>query len=195
MTTKINILRKTAFLLALSLLLFGGYSCKENQTSDKQGTIAEKIEKPSMDIFSAVFMSNKKAVEQHIKIGSELNGRDAYGSTPLNIAITFGKTDIAIMLMDAKADINATNADGSTPLHTAAFYCRTEIAKELIANGADQTLINQYSSTALGSVSGPFADVKPIYEQIARDLGPLGLKLDLERIENTRPIIAEMLSK
>ena len=148
-----------------------------------------------MDIFGAVFMSNEKAIDQHIKIGSDLNGRDAYGSTPLNIAITFGKTDLAIKLMDAKADINATNADGSTPLHTAAFYCRTEIVKELIARGADDTLINQYGSTALQSVSGPFADVKPIYEQISKDLGALGLRLDLERLENTRPEVAVLLSK
>lgn len=195
MTTKINIFKKTTFILALSLIILVGYSCQESPTSDGQETNNQKEEKPSMDIFAAVFMSNKKAVEQNINYGSELNGRDPYGSTPLNIACTFGKTDIAIMLMDANADINATNADGSTPLHTAAFYCRTEIVKELLARGADKTLINQYGSTALQSVSGPFSDVKPIYEQIAKDLGPLGLRLDLDRIERTRPEITIILSK
>lgn len=195
MTTKINILKKAAFILSLSLIIIGGYSCEGCHTPEEQKTKTEKIEKPSMDIYTAVFMSNHKAVEQNIKFGSELNGRDPYGSTPLNIAILFGKTDIAIMLMDANADINATNADGSTPLHTAAFYCRTEIVKELLARGADKTLINQYGSTALQSVSGPFSDVKPIYEQIAKDLGALGLRLDLERLENTRPEVATLLSK
>lgn len=195
MTTKINIFKKTAILISLSLILLGGYSCKETQTSNENESTSQKVEKPNMDIYAAVFMSNNKAIEQHIKIGSELNGRDAYGSTPLNIAITFGKNDIAILLMDAQANINATNADGSTPLHTAAFYCRTEIVKELIARGADQSVINQYGSTALESVAGPFADVKPIYEQIAKDLGALGLRLDLQRLERTRPEIVVLLSK
>jgi hypothetical protein len=35
--------------------------------------------------------------------------------------------------------------------------------------------------------------VKPIYDQISRDLGALGLKLDYDRLEKTRPVVAKML--
>lgn len=60
--------------------------------------------------------------------------------------------------------------------------------------GADKSLRNQFGSTALESVTVKFEDVKPIYLQIAKDLGPLGLKMDLERIESTRPLIAKMIA-
>ena len=60
-------------------------------------------------------------------------------------------------------------------------------------NGADKELLNNYGSTALQSVSAPFADVMPIYEQFNNDLGPLGFKLDYEYAEATRPKIAALL--
>ena len=40
---------------------------------------------------------------------------------------------------------------------------------------------------------GPFADIKPIYEMLQLQLGPIGMKLDLNEIEKTRPVIAMML--
>lgn len=179
-------------ILFISLVIFN-VSCTGNQNTEEENN--QKIEQPGMDIFAAVFMGNMKAIKQHIEVGTDLNNKDAYGSTPLNIAITFGKTEEALLLIEAGADLNATNADGSTPLHTAAFFCRTEIAQALLERGVDKTLRNLYGSTALESVSAPFDAVKPIYQQIAKDLGPLGLKLDLERIELTRPILAQMISK
>ena len=134
-----------------------------------------------------------KALKENIAYGSDLNSKDAYGSTALNIACTFGKTDIALELIKAGADLSATSADGSTALHTAAFFCRTEIVIALLNAGADKSIRNSYNSTALESVSVPFEEVQPIYEQIAKDLGALGLRLDLERIEKTRPEIANLL--
>lgn len=198
MMTKNFIIRTVIISLSL-IILFGNSSCNnsKNEKGESKSTVKEvsSLEKPSMDLHSAVFMGNINAIKLHINNGTELNTRDAYGSTPLNVAITFGKTDIANMLINAGADINATNADGSTPLHTASFFCRTEIVEALLKNGVDKTIKNQYGSTALESVSVNFEDVKPIYMQIAKDLGPLGLRLDLQRIETTRPLIAKMISQ
>ena len=69
----------------------------------------------------------------------------------------------------------------------------TDIVKSLVKHGADKNIKNNYGSTALQSVSGTFETVKPFYEQMNKDLGPLGLKLDFDRIEKTRPIIADLL--
>ncbi|PLX13776.1 MAG: ankyrin repeat domain-containing protein [Marinilabiliales bacterium] len=198
MMTK-NLIIRTIIMSLTLIILLGNSSCtnSKNEKEESKSTIKEvkTLEKPTVDLPTAVFMGNTNAIKQHINNGTVLNTRDAYGSTPLNIAITFGKTDIANMLINGGADINATNADGSTPLHTASFFCRTEIVETLLKNGADKTIKNHYGSTALESVSANFEDVKPIYMQIAKDLGPLGLRLDLKRIETTRPLIAKIISE
>lgn len=40
---------------------------------------------------------------------------------------------------------------------------------------------------------GPFAEMKPVYEMVKLQLEPLGLKLDLNEVEKTRPVIVMML--
>ncbi|MBT7093304.1 MAG: ankyrin repeat domain-containing protein, partial [Bacteroidetes bacterium] len=83
--------------------------------------------------------------------------------------------------------------EGSTALHSAAFLCRIEIVEMLLAKGADKNIRNNNGTTALESVAGPFSKVKFIYDIFSKDLGPLGLKLDYNQIENTRPQIADLL--
>lgn len=146
-----------------------------------------------MDLPTAAFMGNTEAIQQHIHAGTNLDIKDEYGSTPLTIAITFGKTDAAILLIEAGADINIKTNDGSTALHVAALFCRTEVIESLLAHGADKSIQNDYGATALQTISIPFENARPIYDQLSKDLGPLGLKLDYNRIEKTRPVIAEML--
>ena len=162
----------------------------------KQGKSAgsqTSSEPPGTGIHAAAFLGDLDAIQQHIKVGSNLNEKDEYGSSPLTIAATFDKTEVALALIEAGADINITNNDGATVLHTAAFFCRKEIVGALLKNGADKSVKNNFGSTALESVSGPFNEVRGIYDEFSKALGPLGFKLDYKYIESTRPIIAEML--
>ncbi len=115
------------------------------------------------------------------------------GSSPLIIAATFGRTEVAKALIEAGAGIDQKNNDGSTALHTAALFCRTEIVKTLLDKGADKSVRNNAGSTALELVSGPFDTVKGTYDFFGTVLKPFGLELDYERIEATRPKIAKML--
>jgi methionine synthase I (cobalamin-dependent) len=138
-------------------------------------------------------MGNVKAIKQHIAAGSDLNVKDDYGSTPLNIAVTFEKTEIAKLLIDAGADLSIQSADGSTALHTASFLGRTELVEALLKAGADTEAQNSFGSTPLASIEVPFEQAKPIYDQLSKDLGPLGFKLDYDELENARPVIAEMI--
>jgi CubicO group peptidase (beta-lactamase class C family) len=148
---------------------------------------------PSVGLHLAALQGNIAAIRQHINAGSDLNARDAYGSTPLIIATAFDKAEVAKALIEAGADMNITNNDGGSALHTAAFLCRTEIVKALVDNGANKYLRDNFGNTALESVAAPFDDVKGIYDGFAQALGPLGLELDYEQIRVTRPRIVEML--
>ncbi len=148
---------------------------------------------PRMDLHMAALQGRVDVIRLHIKAGSDLNEIDEYGSTPLIAAITFGQTEAAKTLIDAEADLTLTNNEGSTPLHLAAFFCHTEIVEALLDKGADKNLRNNTGSTALEIVLAPFEDIKFIYDTIGEALKPMGLRLDYERIQKTRPKIAEML--
>lgn len=182
-------------MMTLSLLM----SCSETK-KDGSGKIEETdaieektVKAPSVDIHTATFFANHEAVKQHIEAGTDLNQKDQFGSTSLHVAVTFGRKDIAMSLIDADADLSVKNPQGSTPLHVASFFCRTEIVKALLAKGADKSIQDNYGSTPYASVAGPFNDVKPVYDQMTKDLGALGLKLDYKHLEETRPVIAELL--
>lgn len=177
------------YTLILMTMLFAFSSCDSNgQKSTSTGADA-----PKTSIHEAAFVGNIEAMKGHIKAKTDLNQKDAYGSAPLTIAAIFNKPEVAKLLIEAGADIDVKSGDGSTPLHSAAFFCRTEIAQMLLNKGADLTIRNNYGSTALESISGSFEDVKPAYDQISRDLGPLGLKLDYDQLEKTRPVIADLI--
>jgi len=178
---------KTLTTAMLLIILLIAASCRKQENSDKEKSPLR------VSIHIASLQGNIDAVRQHINAGSDLNKKDAYGSTALIIAATFGRAEVAKALIDAGADMKITNNEGSTPLHIAAFLCRTEIVKALLEEGADKNALNKAGRTALESVAGPFEDVKGIYDSIGKGLKPLGLKLDYERIKRTRPEIAEML--
>ncbi len=172
-------------LFLFSLFLTTACNGQNNSKSSK---------KPKVDIHTAIITDNMEAFKQYIQTGKSLNEKEPMnGSCPLITAAVFGKTEMAKMLIDAKADINAQNKDGSTPLLTAAFFCRPEIVKLLLAKGADKSIKNNYDQTALQAVSGPFSEVKEVYKGFGALLEPAGLKLDLGYIEKTRAQIASLL--
>ena len=149
---------------------------------------------PEFDIHTAAVIGNLEAVQQHIALGSDLNLKEpTRGSSPLITATVFGKTEVAVALIEAGADVDYQNNEGSTALITAALFCRTEIVTALLEQGADKTLTNAAGHTALDTVSPPFEVVRGIYDALGAALAPLGLQLDYERIQTTRPKIVEML--
>ena len=181
---------KAVFSFTLIVVLLA-IACSEPDNSVKTKSMADK---PKIDIQTAILSDQLDIVKQHIEAGTDINKKEQMsGSTPLISAITFGKTAIAKALIDAKADLSITNNEGATALHIAAFFCRVEIVQLLIDANADKTLKNNFGMTPRESVMGSFADIKPIYEMLQQQLSPLGLQLDLNELEKTRPVIATML--
>lgn len=184
--------------LLISLTFLSSSCAQTSQTataeSSESGNIEATVGKPSMNLQMAVLSGDLEAVAQHIAAGSDINEIDPMsGSTPLITAATFGKTEIVRALIEANADLSLSNNDGATALHTAAFFCEVEIVQLLIDANADQSAQNNFGATPRETVMGEFADVKPIYDMLQKQLGPLGMQLDLQEIEKKRPVIAMML--
>ncbi len=187
-TSKFEAKTKWAGMFLLALLFSACTGSGDGTSTDS------KVAKPKVDIHNAVISGDLQAVKQHIAAGSDLSEKDPFGgSTPLITASTFGKVEIAKALIDAGVDLSLKNNDGTTALHAAAFFCEVEIVQMLIDAKADRTLKNNYNATPREIVMGPFAEIKPVYEMMQQQLGPLGLQLDLAEIEKTRPVIVMML--
>lgn len=187
-TFTMNHLKNLAVLILLAIL---SSACGQTNKSEPTKAVAAA---PTMNLQTAVISNNLEVVQQHIQAGADLNQKDAMsGSTPLITAASFGKIKIAKMLIDAGADLTPTNNDGATALHSAAFFCRVEIVQMLIDAKADKTAKNNFGMTPRESIMGPYAEIKPIYEMLQQQLAPMGLQIDLNEIEKTRPVIAMML--
>ena len=145
-------------------------------------------------LHEAIVGDDLESVQRLIESGADLNGREPMGgASPLISAAVFGRTEAAKALIDAGADLDLRNNDGSTALTTAAFFARAEIVEALLAAGADKSIRNSMGSSALDIVTAPFEQMVGIYDFVGAALAPYGLELDYERIERTRPGIAEML--
>ncbi|MFX0557765.1 ankyrin repeat domain-containing protein [Maribacter sp. CXY002] len=196
-TFKITSLRTLTYMSLVLLLLTSACGQSGNKAKSEANNTKETksvVAAPEMDIQAAILSDNLEAVKQHISAETDLNKKDPMtGATPLITAASFGKNKIAQLLIDAGADLTVKNNDGATALHTAAFFCRVEVVQSLIDANADKTAKNNFGMTPRESVMGPFAEIKPIYEMLQQQLGPIGLQIDLTEIEKTRPVIAMML--
>ncbi len=183
-------------IVTLLILIFISNTAFQKDNRKKQQTLVRQpaVNHPQMSLHAAVITGNMEMVKYHIKAGSSLNEKEASGgSSPLIVAAVFGKTEAALALIEAGANINQTNNDGSTALHSAAFFCRMEIVQALLEHNIDKSIKNNAASTAAESVTAPFDQVKGIYDYFSKVYEPLGLTLDYERIRTTRPVIAKML--
>ena len=154
---------------------------------------SQESKNPGVSLHMAALQGNVDAIKQYIKAGTNLNVRDQFGSTPLSIAITFGRNKAAKALIDAGADLTITDSYGSTPLHLAAFFGRTEIVKALLDKGADKFLRNNNGVTAYDIAASPFDYDKVTYDKLGKALAPMGLVLNYGKIKSARLQIAKLL--
>ncbi|TFH05153.1 MAG: ankyrin repeat domain-containing protein, partial [Spirochaetales bacterium] len=77
--------------------------------------------------------------------GASVSAPDAFGRTPLHLAVPF--TDVVEILLSSGADINATDVFSRTPLHDALQYPST--VRILLDNGADISAMDFLGDTAL----------------------------------------------
>lgn len=180
--------------ILLLIILFTSACAQSEKKTISNNEISNTVDKPKVDIQTAVISGNLEMVKQHIKAGTDINQKDAMSSsTPLMLAATFNKPEIAKALIEAHTNLSIKNNDGSTALHTAAFFGRIEIVQMLIDAKADKTIRNNFGATPRETVMGEFAEVKPFYEMLVLQLKPMGFVLDMNGLEKARPVVAMML--
>ncbi len=193
------------WILLIPVGIYGGFKKEEVRKLRAQSAMVvqpeaklwakEDTQTPAIDIGKAAGNGDLEAIERHIKAGTDLNQRGPDQSTPLMTATTFGRMEVAKALIGAGADLNMKSKDGSTALLIASFFAHPEIVEALLEAGADPNIRNNDGATALDVVQMPWEQIKPIYDYVGPMLGPAGLKLDYERIRETRPKIAAMLKE
>ena len=85
----------------------------------------------------AASVGNIEAVKQHLAAGTDVNTKDAIGTTPLLLAVTKGQREIVELLIAKGANVNAKADGGWTPLHYATGGDEKDIVELLIAKGAN----------------------------------------------------------
>ncbi|CAL4090172.1 unnamed protein product [Meganyctiphanes norvegica] len=89
-------------------------------------------EKP---LASAVHTDCQNTVETVLRLGANVNIRDAKGMTALHLASQHGCSNVIASLLSAGANLTARTNDGLTSLHVAARYAQFEVFKILVEEG------------------------------------------------------------
>lgn len=107
------------------------------------------------NIFEAIYYSDIDYIKAYIASGNDLDFLGENGETPLTFLCQrrfFQKhklTEIAILLIDAGANINHQNKIGNTSLINCIFYDQIDILNYLIASDCDLNLANNIGNTPL----------------------------------------------
>ena len=173
--------RVVGWILVVAFLM--GYGCIEPVSAAGGAEV---------DIWKAAGTGDIEAIKRHIAAGTDVNAKEPTGgATPLMVAVVFGQSEAANLLIDNGANVNAQNNDGSAVLHIAAFFCRGETLKLLLDKKADVNARNIRGETPLDSVAAAWSEeLDGLYRYVG---GVLRVQLDLERIKAARPKTAAIL--
>ncbi|MFH1117872.1 MAG: ankyrin repeat domain-containing protein [Pseudomonadota bacterium] len=97
----------------------------------------------------AAMIGDTEGVRRFLKAGTNVNGRNRCGRTPLMEAACEGNCETIRVLIDKGADVNARAAHGMTALMSAVWKGNLEAAKMLLNHGASVNSANEYGRTLL----------------------------------------------
>ncbi len=106
---------------------------------------------------------NIEELRQHIDQGASLSERDKTGMTPLHLALSLKKSEIAIELIRRGADINARIPDGSTPLIMAVDKGLNAVVDLLLERKASTDLLASGTNPLFGAVR---ANNRELFERL-----------------------------
>ena len=164
-------------------------------SKDEKGAKLEQQGENAADVaISFIVGGDAASLRAYLDKGGDVNGEDKDGNTLLQVTATFGRSEIAKILVAAEADLDRKNKDGSTPLMTAAFLGEVEVVKLLVEAGADASLRNNDNTTALEAAELSWVEAKGIMDFLnALIFVPTGQPLDMEKVRAGRIAVADIL--
>ena len=96
-----------------------------------------------------------------------VNARDAYGQTPLNLAVSGQKpnVDVVQLLLSQGADPNATNNYGGTPYSVAVDRGHTNMVALLLERGAKETAISRSAPLRHAAIRNQLAEAAALVKR------------------------------
>ena len=130
---------------AIKLLLDNGANI--HQTNQNGMTaLMMALSHGNINIIKLFFDHGKSINLEH---GKSINLENAYGETPLMLAVSNGNEEAIPLLLDNGADINQLNQNGMTPLMLAVSNGKKKAMEMLLERGADINQPNQNGETPL----------------------------------------------
>lgn len=131
------------------LLLLGFLSLESCNSSNKNNTMEETLNKNNTYLLNAVAENNTKVVAKILESNPDLEIKDNEGRTPLMIAAYNGANNMATMLITAGANVNTQDNMQNSPFLYAGAEGNVELLNLGLKHGADFKIFNRYGGTAL----------------------------------------------
>lgn len=137
---------KRAVAVALAALVLG--ACSPQAPSAPPASAVSQPSKQGVPV-SQLFEADANLVRAAVEAGADLETRDDRGRTPLLVAVTENRVEVAGILLEAGADPNALDERHDTPWLVTGVTGSVPMAKLLLAAKPDLTITNRFGGVAL----------------------------------------------
>lgn len=108
-----------------------------------------KVTRPNAALLRAAGRGEADEVARALRAGAELDTRDALGRTPLLLAVTQDRVDVARLLVAMGADPDALDRQHDTPWLVTGVTGSVPMVEALLPGKPDLKILNRYGGTSL----------------------------------------------